>query len=95
MLKLRHRLKISSFLLLQMCPDDSLVEKVKGMNHHELMSLRVALMEALNSSEYTINLDTANVSSQILNKVLQNNSVATMDSAILRSSEPQSPQSNN
>lgn len=55
-----------------MCPDDALVEKVKGMNHHELLALRVHLMEALNSSEYTINLDATNVSSQVINKVLQN-----------------------
>ena len=82
---------MSSFLLLQMCPDDALVEKVKGMNHHELLALRVHLMEALNSSEYTINLDATNVSSQVINKVLQNQSAATMDSAILRSSEPTSP----
>ena len=72
MLKLKHRLKMSSLLLLQMCPDDALVEKVKGMNHHELLALRVHLMEALNSSEYTINLDATNVSSQVINKVLQN-----------------------
>ena len=57
MLKLKHRLKMSTFLLLQMCPEESLVEKVKGMNHHELLALRVALMEALYSSEYTIDLD--------------------------------------
>ena len=30
-----------------MCPEDQLVEKVKNMNHFELMSLRVALVEAL------------------------------------------------
>ena len=55
------------------------------MNHHELLALRVSLMEALNSSEYSINLDSNNVSSQVINKVLANNSVATMDS-VLRSS---------
>ena len=54
-----------------MCPDDALVDKIKNMNHHELMAMQVALMEGLNSSEYTINLDNQlNISSNQISKVL-------------------------
>ena len=88
---MKHRLKMSAFLLLQICPDDSLVEKIKKMNPHELVGMRVALMEVLNNtSEYTINLESSNMSSSIIDKVL-GNSRETLDSAILRSSGGNSP----
>ena len=55
---------------MQMCPEGDLVEKVKTMNHYELMAMRVSLLEALQSSEFKINLDDKHVSSQMINKVL-------------------------
>ena len=61
---------MSYFLLMQMCPEGDLVEKVKTMNHYELMAMRVSLLEALQSSEFKINLDDKHVSSQMINKVL-------------------------
>ena len=70
MLKLKHRLKICSFLLLQMCPEDQLVEKVKNMNHFELMSLRVALVEALQFSEFKIKFNEKVDSPAVINKVI-------------------------
>ena len=51
-LKLKHRIKVSSYLLMQMCPEEVIVQKIKLMNHFELMSLRVSLMEALQASEF-------------------------------------------
>ena len=47
MVKLGHRLKVSTFLLMQMAPEDLLVDRVKNMNHFQLMTTRVAMMEAL------------------------------------------------
>lgn len=56
MLKLQHRLKLSSFLLMQMSQEEAVVERVKKMNHFQLMSLHVSISEVLKSSEYCISL---------------------------------------
>lgn len=54
MVKLRHRLKVSTFLVLQLASDTALVEKVQGMHEHQLLQLKVALLDALVGNEFTV-----------------------------------------
>ena len=72
-----------------MCPEDQLVEKVKNMNHFELMSLRVALVEALQYSEFKINFSTKE-NPQIINKVIQSSAASIESSAAALNSDPES-----
>jgi len=54
-----------------MCPEEVLVGKIKLMNHYELMSMRISLMEALQASEFQINLDNlGSSSSQVIENIL-------------------------
>ena len=54
MITLRHRLKVSTFLVLQLASDTALVERVQGMHEHQLLQLKVALLDALAGNEYTV-----------------------------------------
>ena len=88
MIKLKHRLKVSSFLLMQMCPEELLNAKVKKMNIFELMQLKVAMKEALMSNEFTISLKNKDVPSQALNSLIQS-SVGSLDSALNTNVSPE------
>lgn len=55
MIKIKHRLKISALILMQLGNEDALVMKFKQMDHFNLISLRVSITEAIQSSEFIIN----------------------------------------
>ena len=60
MVKLKHRLKISSLILMQLSNEEDLVMKFKQMDHFHLISLRVSITEAFQSSEFIITLNKKN-----------------------------------
>ena len=66
---------------MQMCEEASFVEKIKNLNHYELLEMKVTLIEALNSTDFQINLANKDLSSKAINKMLQS-SVNTLDSAL-------------
>ena len=56
MIKLKQRLKVSSLILMQLSNEDDLVMRFKQMDHFQLISLRVSITEAFQSSEFVIRL---------------------------------------